>query len=164
MSRSESTLRDLRDLRAEMRKTIRFETWNKLSYWLMQAILPDARFWIIKEVMSTSYIGEIWLVARRFQKLSTILFLPSGRKVDSQLQWSPLDRTFTAINGQFIIFNVFNQNTTRKLFFVMLTPQTVVIDFEGSRFCISLCFITTYLFGVLTTTLQFFWNHFFPSI
>ena len=64
------------------------------------------------------------------------LFLASRWKVGSQLQWSPPDRTFRAVNGQFIIFIVFNQNTTPKIFhfFVMLATQTVVIDFEGFRF------------------------------
>ena len=65
MSRSEITMRDLRDLQTEMRKTIRIGTWKRLSYWLMQSTLPDARLRIIKEAISTSYIGEIRLVVQK---------------------------------------------------------------------------------------------------
>ena len=85
--------------------------------------------------LSTSYIGEIWLVVQRLQNLSTV-FLASRIKVDSQKQWSPPEKTFRAVNGQFIIFSVFNQNTTLETlhFLVMLVPQTVVIDFEGFLF------------------------------
>ena len=43
MSRFEITLRDLREWQPEMRKTIHFGTWKKLSYWLMQPTLPIAR-------------------------------------------------------------------------------------------------------------------------
>ena len=144
----------------------RSETWKKLSYWLMQSTLPDARYWITQESMSTSYIGEIWLVVQMVWNLLTILFLASRGKVDSQLQWSPPDRTFRAVIGQFIIFSVFNQKTAPKTlhFFVRLAPQTVVIDFEGFRFLISPSWLKSYLVGVLTTTIQFFRNHLFRSI
>ena len=68
-------------------------------------------------------------------KLIDYSVLASHSKVDSQLQWSPPDRTFRALNGQFIVFSVFNQITTPKTLqlFVTLTPQTV-IDLQGFRF------------------------------
>ena len=57
MSRSEITLRDLRELPTKISKTDFASKRGKLSYCLMQSTLPLAGYEIIKEYMSR-YSGE----------------------------------------------------------------------------------------------------------